>query len=141
VLPKPGVNLTFPVLDAQVENDPTSAEGFTSTANGQNGIVVTVPDIPGLGGQPPAVFSLVDKLDVKYKFRIYLVVRYTDGSIYPIAYWDWNVNFFATTNIPNSGVGAIDPASKVATDGGWYRSNFDPGKTSGPIMNGNFTWQ
>jgi len=80
-------------------------------------------------------------MDVKYLPREYLVVRYADKSIYPIAYWDWNVNFYATTNVAGKGVSVIAAASKVSTEGDFVRSNADPLKTAGPIFNGNTGWR
>lgn len=65
---------------------------------------------------------------------MYLVVQYADKSIYPIASWDWNTNFFATKNVVDKGVSVIDPASKVSVEGDWVKSNADPLKTAGPTV-------
>ena len=48
--------------------------------------------------------------------RTYLIVRYADHSIYPIAYWDWNANFYATTNVAGKGVSVLSAASKVSVE-------------------------
>jgi hypothetical protein len=83
----------------------------------------------------------LDRIDVLRSFRTYIIVRYTDNSIYPIAYWDWDVNFFATINVPGSGVTVINAASKVSAEANWVRSNDDPLKTAGPTVNNNDIWR
>ena len=96
-------------------------------------------DYPSTGW--PTNSDQLDKLDLKYSLRSYLIVRYADNTIYPIAYWDWNANFFATTNVVDKGVSVIDAASKVSVEGSWVRSNSDPMRTAGPIFNRNTGWR
>jgi hypothetical protein len=139
-LPNVGSGFTYPGLDSYDPNDPTdSGTLFTATPNPPDGVLIRSEDSPSTGW--PANSSKLDTMDVKYLIREYLVVRYADKSIYPIAYWDWNVNFYATTNVPGSGVSVINAASKVSAEGDWVRSNADPLKTAGPIFNGNTGWR
>ncbi|HEY8505896.1 MAG TPA: hypothetical protein VIL46_15030, partial [Gemmataceae bacterium] len=121
----PNDKYTFPGLDGFNPADPTDAgDLFSSTPNPPNGVTVKFHDSPSTGW--PANSDKLDVLDNKYLLRLYLVVRYADGSIYPIAYWDWNVNFYATKNKTDLGVSYIEPASKVSVEGPWARSNADP---------------
>jgi hypothetical protein len=139
-LPNVGSGFTFPGLDSFNPDDPTdSGDLFTSTPNPPNGVLIRSEDSPSTGW--PANSDKLDTMDVKYLPREYLVVRYADKSIYPIAYWDWNVNFYATTNVAGKGVSVIAAASKVSTEGDFVRSNADPLKTAGPIFNGNTGWR
>jgi hypothetical protein len=140
LLPKPDSLLTYPALDAFDANDPTawgSAESYT--ANPPGGAIMKFRDSPRTG--QPANSDKLDVMDLKYSYRTYLVIKYPDSSIYPIASWDWDVNFHATTNVPGSGVSVIAPGSKVSAAAAWVRSNDDPLKTAGPIFNGNTHWR
>lgn len=117
---------------------------FASDQNPPDDVTVKFQDSPSTAGPSdpsPLIRSKLDKIDYEMLFRLYLVVQYADKSIYPIAYWDWGANFYATTNVPNSGVAVIDPASKVSKATNWVRSNGDPLKTAGPVRNGNVEWQ
>ena len=138
LLPNVGSGLTYPALDSLDPADPTADADSTSTPTA-TGVKIYTADAPATGR--PANADKLDKLDLKYLFRTYIVVQYADKSLYPIAYWDWNVNFFATTNAPQQGVTVIAVASKVSTEGGWVKSNADPLKTAGPIVNGNVGWR
>ena len=69
------------------------------------------------------------------------VIFYADKSIYPIAYSEWYANFYATTNVPGSGVTVIDLVSTVSKTLNWVRSNDDPLKDAGPVWNSNVDWQ
>ena len=64
--------------------------------------------------------------------RMYLVIRYGDGTLYTIAYWNWDANFYGKTWVAGTGMTVIDPASKVSADVEWTRSNNDPTKTITP---------
>jgi hypothetical protein len=139
-LPNVGSGFTYPGLDTLDPNDPTDGGAlFTSNPVPPDRVTFRSEDSPSTGW--PANSDKLDKMDVKYQIREYLVAVYDDDSIYPIAYWDWNVNFYATTNVAGSGVSVINAASKVSTEGGWVPSNADPLKTAGPIFNGNTGWR
>lgn len=138
LLPKPGSGLTYPALDSIDPADPTASLDFTSTPTA-TGVRIYTADAPG--SSSPTNADKLDKLDVKYLFRTHIVARYLDNSLYPIAYWDWNVNFYATTNVLDRGVTVIAAASKVSLEGSWVKSNADPLKTAGPIPNRNTKWQ
>jgi hypothetical protein len=147
VVPKPNSGLTFPALDVQNANDPTSLIGFTSTAGANNTATLTMTDSPMTGttsardGAPGRGDALMtDKIDLKKNLRLYIVVQYADGSLYAVANWDWYANFYATMNQQFRGVTMIQPASKVDKIGNWILSNDNP-KTAGPIYNGNVVYQ
>ena len=141
--PIAGSGLTYPSLDGANPDDPTAQPPgtFASEQNPPNDITVKLQDSPGTSGPNPLVRSKLDKIDYAMSFKLFMTVQYSDMSIYPIAYWEWYANFYATTNVLGSGVTVIDPASKVATVGGWVKSNDDPLKTVGPVWNGNVGWQ
>ncbi|MBX9625692.1 MAG: hypothetical protein K2X82_17960 [Gemmataceae bacterium] len=136
-LPTVASKYTYPGLDSTNPADPTAVSEFSSTATA-NGVTIHMEDSPQTG--VPAEADKLDKLDMKYLLRLYVVVQYADQSLYPIAYWDWNVNFFATTNVAGKGVSVIAAASKVGVEGGWVKSNADPLKTKGPTFNTSVNW-
>jgi hypothetical protein len=139
ILPKVGPGFTYPGLDVLDPGDPTSVSGFTSTPNPPDGVTVHMDDSPETGW--PANPDKLDAIDVKYSFRTYLVVLYPDETIYPIAYWDWEANCYATMNAPGLGVTWMEAASKVTAADSWVRSNADPLKTASPIFNYSIEWR
>jgi hypothetical protein len=136
---KDGVQANWPLLDtAPPGTNPSYA--LTTVTNLQTtpaSVKVSANDSPDFGFQDPATNERISLIDFKDLLRIYLVVRYSrDQSIYPIAFWNWGVNFYATNRVANKGLTVINDASKVTADDNYTRLNLDPEKTKPPVGNG-----
>ena len=141
-----GAGGSLPMLDAPRDNtagDPTVPTSV-SASNIPNVSYYGMLDSPAhIWGQTPAqqvAAASIDYIDTKTIFRTHLIVKYDDGSIYSIAYWNWNANFYATSDGPGTGLKNIMPASGVFADPDWTRSNQDPLKTSGPVAQESLQW-
>lgn len=152
ILPDSGA--AFPVLDAEVggtqdpANDPTYPTVVDPAADPDvpTRFKYYTQDSPTSGMNVPDADKLV-AIDYRIKFTMYIVVRYNDGTLYPVANGMWDVVFYATNPQANQGVTTIDPASRVAGALLTFKpSNSPPEKTVPPVWNqkgvtGLFTWQ
>jgi hypothetical protein len=133
---------TFPGLDA--DNGQTYYVSTLSN-NPDGSVTVSAMDSPASGGPgTDNVNKSLDTIDVKFSFKMYLVMVFSDGSMYAFANDTWNVNFYATTNLETDdwpgGPSVIKAASGVTAQGTSYINNDDPQKTSGPVMNASIGW-
>ncbi len=108
LIPNDGLN--FPFLDTPQGNAPGNPY---MPSVGAGNLYITA-DSPQLQAKNPAVSATVSTIDLGESYSTYLVVKYADNSIYPIACLDWSVNFYATTWVQNQGVTVINPASGVS---------------------------
>ena len=83
-------------------------------------------------------------MDVLYTFRLYLLWKYPSGIYYPLAYCEWQANFFAKATGNNQNTGPVNtiyyPGVEVTVD--YQRSNDPPPPNlmAPPIFNGNNQW-
>jgi hypothetical protein len=93
--------------------------------------VIQSLDTPGLAS--PTLFAgLLSSMDATFQARMYLVWRFTDGSIYPLARADWQSVFRAYSDAdgnPNLDSASITTANPMQLDNG------DPATVEGPDYN------
>ena len=134
LIPDPMSGATFPFLDSNSKNpaaDPTIASGSIPSPNPNSATYFTV-DSPARA--IIANGKNLKQLDEKLTFRMYLRIQYEDGTLYAIANWNWNVNFYGKGWVEGTGMTVIDPSSKVLADADWTRSNDDPTRTIPPNL-------
>lgn len=145
LLPKPGSKVTYPALDSLASTLPTYPYTSVTQLEDCTSVDVIMTDSPSTGypGNGVIAASFATKVDYKQSFQTWLVVQYPDANntIYPIANLTWSVNFWATDNVPNSGVSVIQPASMVSLVTPLTASNDNPAQTGGPVLDGNLKWQ
>jgi hypothetical protein len=88
-------------------------------------------DSPATGAPPNGANTAF--IDSRVEFELFLVCRYSDGSMYPVANTTWSVNFYSSFN------------QVLAANGVQWseQSNYDntlPDKLRDPIANGNIAW-
>jgi hypothetical protein len=133
--------LAYPILDAGTQN-PYYPDTLELPTNDPNCIRLYNVDSPTSGAPAiPAVAATLESIDLKINFKICIVVKYDDGSLYGVANATWRVNFFAGDNKGyGKGVSTIfDPEGVTANPS--VKKNDNPAKTSQPAANDNVTWQ
>lgn len=73
-------------------------------------------------------------------FNLYLVWKFTDGSLYTLAKIPWYVGFWADTNMPGSGVSRIRITDGIQADE-FVRTHANPEKLNGPTSNEANNWE
>ena len=112
---------------------------YTTTQFVSDGVTrYMMSDSPQTGN--PANSPSATSIDYREYFTAYLVANYPDGSIYAIANRKWDVNFWADTNNPVTGVTVIR-APNGTTVGSLSYSNANPPKTVGPFATDNQSLQ
>ncbi len=134
----PALNVAFPILDNHTGAMPLVESTTTAPLLGGAAVNIRMKDSPQFYFANMADNVRISLVDYMQAFRTYVVVRYSDGSIYSIAYINWFANFYATNYVAGRGVTVIDPASAVVADQAYTKSNTNP-QTSGPIANRGIT--
>jgi hypothetical protein len=123
----------FPLLDTPA----TPPEyPLVQSSNDGNTATIQAVDTPRL--PPTANAGNGTAIDVQFGFKLYLVWKYPSGIYYPVAYYEWWVDWYATGNGP---VNNIILTYGVQSDVIYIPSNATPGKMVGPVANANFSWQ
>ena len=127
-----GVIVSPPVLDMTPGDVPPF---FRSSLpiNTPNEQQVLAFDIP-MSGFPPNSDDLMI-IDVGFRFTLYLVWQFSDGTIYTLAKDNWNVVFAADTYVPGRGVTHVRDESGVFADQNYEVTHMIVPKRTGPIAN------
>jgi hypothetical protein len=133
--------LTFPAVDTTGAGPTYFGVQIVAGANNTENVTLTDSPITNAPGGNPALGAQAQSVDLLFSFQDYLVVIFPGGTLYPIANMGWQVNFFATVNVPNKGVSQISPNSTVSVTTKFTRSNANPAQTGGPIAGKNISWQ
>jgi hypothetical protein len=141
LLPVPGSKLTFPAVDT-LGAGPTYL-GVQVTAAADNTENVAMADSPATAapGGNRNLGAQANTVDILFSFQDYLVVIFPNNIIYPIANIGWQVNFYATVNVPGAGVSQLSPLSTVSVTSQWTASNDNPPQTGGTAAPDNVSWQ
>jgi hypothetical protein len=131
---------SYPFLDTDVRSPDgiTYPLDATEVTQDGDGVKIYAADMPfsGVVTDPQGETQCVD---LKMCFELFLVCKYTDGSIYAIASTNWSVNFYATGDVPTLGATDILDPNGVRSDGSFTRSNADP-RTGGTLGNDATDW-
>ena len=114
---------SFPITD--VSAGATSPE-YTSipAPPDPNTYEITGEDAPKTGSPASAASGTV--VDLLYKFQLFLVWKYSDGSYYPLAYTYWQANFLASSVNGAAPITFINIKHGVTSDGKPYPNNDTP---------------
>jgi hypothetical protein len=118
--------LTFPALDSP-SMDPLSQ--LTEDVMFEGDHWITTVDAPEIWAGHDN--NMLELIDFRLSFKTYVVATYNDGSLYPLAYTTWQVNFYADEWLPPIGVSHILDPNGVTSTETFTRSNEDP-VTRGP---------
>jgi hypothetical protein len=130
---------TFPVLDTENPR-PATPEYDVHVQVTNDGNTATIKAKPDTG-IPPNV-GQGTFLDVLSTLRLWLVWKYPSGIYYPLAFINWQANFYASAVGNNLFVG---PVNKIqvphgVTAGSFTPSNATPDRMNAPVFNGNNQW-
>ena len=106
--------------------------------NDPNDITLYTEDSPETGFSARA--NQTSAIDVNFYFKMYLVAKYDDGSLYPVAYATWQVKFFADQWQQNQGVTKVEIPNGVTADPSQL-SNEEPRKLIRPVAAEGISWQ
>jgi hypothetical protein len=120
----------FPILDTVTGSTPPYYGPEWRQPAGDAGIW-TAKDSPGTGFPPNSQNTLL--VNVTYSFALYLVCRYTDGSIWPVANTTGSVKFHSTMHF------VLDD-SRVTWTGATNYDNTLPQKLIPPVFNDSAEW-
>jgi len=142
----------FPSLDKLGERQPPPPDYSNPPIRNRFNVGALRKEQDKLGDSPSTVYQIPQKLprqnypgpallrdvDMRYKFKTYLVWRFgqpDQGIIYTLATFDWRVDYLADTFIVNQWVTRIAPGSGIFVDPNFTRTHNDPGKLVGPTGN------
>lgn len=140
---EPGGNQLRPMLDVgETETDPKyTVPANPFTRNGSTATVV-LEDSPTLNNPygSAEAYKYMLHMDVGLRFSTHLTVRYSDVSLYTVAWAGWGVDFLAKRQ--NGVFGIVRPTSRVFLAlplpghgpvlDGWMIENWEPSITVGP---------
>jgi hypothetical protein len=119
--------LTFPMLDTDATNPnpplPAYNIEFSYPVNTPDHQHIEATDSPKSGLAPSA--NLLEQVDHVIQFRLYLVWRFDDNSLYFLSYVNWSVSFQADTYVVNKGVTRVTNPNGV-TSAPFVRSHLAP---------------
>jgi hypothetical protein len=131
IVTKAGVSL--PVNDDGTDSElpfyPTKVTITNNSYRGQSYLASDSPDVVFVNN---AIAKSFKQVDYQMSFMMYLVVKYSDGTIYSIGNWNWDAYLYAHTWVAGTGMTVIDPLSKVTTSS-FNRTNDDPSVTTLPL--------
>jgi hypothetical protein len=126
----------FPFLDTPTDTG-SPEYPLTSSSNDGNTAIIQSNDSPAVGSTANANSGTA--IDVQDSYQLYLVWKYPSGIYYPLAWYLWWVQFYATGPGPVNNI--IVPPSGVGVDVRWFPDNSTPGKMIAPIANNSTAWQ